>query len=335
MSRILVGGDVGGTKSNLGLFVVEEDRPRLVRSANLVSADFPGLGALLTAFLAEDGGAAAVGVRAAAFGVPGPVADNFARTPNLAWEIDGDGLAAAAGIPVVRLVNDLVATAEGIPLLGSDDLAVLLPGAPAADGNRALLAAGTGLGMALLPRIGDGWVPVASEGGHMDFAPRDDFEIALLRRLRDRFGRVSVERVLSGPGLVQLYEHLAAERAGEVSPPVHARIMAAEDPAPEIAEAGLAGSCGLCAEALGRFAAAYGAVAGNLALAGTATGGVFLGGGIAPRILPRLLDGVFQEAFLAKGRFRDYLTAVPVRVILDDRIAMFGAARVAARLLPG
>ena len=344
---LLVAGDVGGTKCNLGLFrglfqpaIGESPRvsgtaagkaPQLVRSAHLASADFSGLAALLASFLGDD--AAAVG--AGCFGVPGPVVDNHARTPNLAWEIDGDGVARELGIPRVRLVNDLVATAESLSLLGSEDLAVLHPGDPeaaAGEGNRALLAAGTGLGMALLPRVGEAHVAVASEGGHMDFAPRDEGDAALLADLRRRFGHVSVERVVSGPGLANVYYHLRDRDPAAESPAVRAALAAGEDPARVVSEAALAGTCALCGRALDRFAAAYGAAAGNLALLGTATAGVYLGGGMAPKILPKLAAGGFVQAFLDKGRLRPYLEAIPVRVILNERAALFGAARLAARL---
>jgi len=234
-----------------------------------------------------------------------------------------------------------VATAEAIPFCGPADLAVLQAGAPGAaeavetKGNRVLLAAGTGLGMAFLPRIGETWVPVASEGGHMDFAPLDDEQAGLAAALRARHGHVSVERVVSGLGLPDIYEYVrrSDSEGGEEVPAVASRLRAAADPAPLITAAALSGESPLCSRALDLFVAAYGAVAGNLALLGTATGGVFLGGGIAPKILPRLRDGGFLRAFTAKGRFQAYLEAIPVQVLLDDHAALLGAASVAARLL--
>jgi glucokinase len=193
--------------------------------------------------------------------------------------------------------------------------------------------------MALIPRVGDRWVPVASEGGHMDFAPRTEDEIGLLGHLRERFGRVSVERVLSGPGLFNVYQYLRDVVKLPESPQVGERLAAGDDPAQVIGESGLPGPdggcavCDVCFRALEAFVAVYGAVAGNLALLGTATGGVWLGGGIAPKILPRLADGCFRETFRDKGRFEPFLEAVPVRVILNDRAALLGAARHAASLL--
>jgi len=330
---VILAGDVGGTKTNIGLFEVVDGVPHLLRSERLHSTEYPGLAALVTAFLGQDRGS---GIDSACFGVPGPVLENRASTANLAWEIDGDLVARETGLPRVRLINDLVATAEGIPLLREDETAVLQPGAadaPALTGNRVLIAAGTGLGMSLLPRIGDRWIPVPSEGGHADFAPRNEEELGLLRYLRERFGRVSVERVLSGPGLVNIYSYLRDVHHAPETPLVREALGRGDDPARVIGQAGLAfpadRRCSLCARALEIFAAVYGAAAGNLALLGTATGGVWLGGGIAPKILPRLADGLFIQTFVAKGRFVPFLERVAVRVILNDGTAMLGAARVA------
>jgi glucokinase len=329
---VVLAGDVGGTKSNLGLFEVESGLPRALRSARFPSADYPDLTPILREFLGHDAGE----VRAACFGVPGPVIENRTSTTNLAWELDGGQLSAAIGGHPVVLINDLVATAEGIPLLADDELAVLHRGGPgtAGAGNLALIAAGTGLGMALLPRISGAWVPIPSEGGHMDFAPRDEEEVGLLFYLKDRLGgRVSVERVVSGPGLFHLYEYVR-ERSGQPeNPGVREALARRDDPARVIGEAALTDACDLCSRAVEMFVSAYGAAAGNLALVGTATGGVYLGGGIAPKLLPRLQDGAFLRAFFDKGRFRGFLEAVPVRVILNDHAALLGAARHASSLL--
>jgi glucokinase len=333
---VILAGDVGGTKTNVGLFEVMDGVPRLVRTQRYRSPEHPGLAALLANFLHQDTSLAqdrGWKIDIACFGVPGPVLANRATTPNLAWQIDGALVAREAGLPAVLLINDLVATAEGIPLLREDETVVLQrgePELPGQEGNRALIAAGTGLGMSLLPRVGDRWIPVPSEGGHADFAPRNEEEIGLLRYLRERFGRVSVERVLSGPGLFNVYSYLRDVYDASEDPRVREALGKGEDPAKVIGTAGLAleaDRCGLCARSLGIFTAAYGAVAGNLALTGTATGGVWLGGGIAPKILPRLTDGLFMQTFEAKGRFTPFLERVPVRVILNDKAAMLGAAR--------
>jgi glucokinase len=337
---MILAGDVGGTKTNLGLFELVDGRLRLTRFAQYHSPEYPGLRAVVAAFLAA-GPPVPGGIKAACFGIAGPVVDNRVSTPNLAWVVDGAALALETDVPIVVLINDLVATAEGIPLLADDEVAVLQPGVPEPpgyEGNRALIAAGTGLGMALIPRIGNRWVPVPSEGGHMDFAPRTEDEIGLLRYLRERFGRVSVERVLSGPGLFNVYLYLRDVVKLPESPRVRERLAAGEDPAKVISESGLPGpdsGCPVCFRALETLVAIYGAVAGNLALLGTATNGVWLGGGIAPKILPRLTDGLFRETFRAKGRFVPFLEKVPVRVILNDRTALLGAARHAASLLAG
>ncbi|HKI05568.1 MAG TPA: glucokinase [Thermoanaerobaculia bacterium] len=335
---MILAGDVGGTKTNLGLFEAGEGELRLVRSAKYRSSEYPGLPAVVEAFLAAGPPApagTAGGIAAACFGIPGPVIDNRASTPNLAWVVDAAVVSAEAKVPKVELINDLVATAEGIPLLAEDEIAVLQAGAvPRQEGNRVLLAAGTGLGMALIPRVGGRWVPVPSEGGHMDFAPRTEDEVGLMHHLRERFGRVSVERVVSGPGLFNIYQYLRDVLRMPESPGAREALARGEDPARVIGEAATASqACGLCSRALEMFVAVYAATAGNLALVGTATGGVWLGGGITPKILPRLSDGLFLQTFIAKGRFVPFLERVPVRVILNDRAALLGAARHAASLL--
>jgi len=353
---VILAGDVGGTKANLGLFEMSGEGPlKLLAAASFASSAFAGLAAVVEAFLRQ--ASAVVGaaggrpeVTAACFGVAGPVIDNRTSTPNLAWEIDGGELARGLGLPAVLLINDLVATAEGIPLLADDELVALQAGDPRQPqagvearpereasglvaGNQVLIAAGTGLGMALLPVAGGVRVTVPSEGGHADYAPRDEDEAALLLYLRRRFGEhVSVERVVSGPGLRAIYEHLRDAGYASESPAVTAALAGGDDPARVIAEAALAGADALCGRALDMFVSAYGAAAGNLALTGTAVGGVYIGGGIAPKILPRLTGGSFLRAFLDKGRFGAYLRRIPVRVLLNDRTAMLGAARCAAAM---
>jgi glucokinase len=332
MSMILA-GDVGGTKTNLGLFEREGDRLRLARSDKFHSPDFPGLSAVIHAFLGA--GTIREEIEAACFGIPGPVIENRASTPNLAWVVDGGRIAADIRVERLALINDLVATAEGIPLLKAGEVAVLQEGSPEPAGNRALIAAGTGLGMAFLPRVGDRWVPVPSEGGHADYPPRTEDEIDLLRYLREHFGRVSSERVASGMGLFNIYNFLRDVRKLPETPQVREALGRGEDPARVIGEAAMASGppgCDLCSRALDMLVVAYGALAGNLALLGTTTGGIYLGGGIAPKILPRLVLGPFLQAFIAKGRFVPYLEKIPVRVILNDQAALLGAARHASLL---
>jgi glucokinase len=338
---VILAGDVGGTKTNLGLFELAGGAPRLAAAATFANAEFAGLAAVVDEFLGRlpSGTVAAGEVTTACFGVAGPVIDNRTSTPNLAWEIDGAALAGELGLAAVRLINDLAATAEGLPLVAADQLATLQAGAATArggePGNQALIAAGTGLGMALLPVAGGVRHTVPSEGGHADFAPRDDDEVALLLYLRRRFGEhVSVERVVSGRGLPAIYEHLRDAGYAPESAAV-AAALATDDPAQVITAAALAGEDRLCGRALDMFVAAYGAAAGNLALTATAVGGVYIGGGIAPKILPRLANGPFLRAFADKGRFAAYLRRIPVRVVLDDRTAMLGAARCAATIEAG
>jgi glucokinase len=330
---VVLAGDIGGTKSNLGIFAVTEGMPRLLRGETYPSADYASLDALLREFLGDD----AREIRAACFGVPGLVIENRASVTNLPWVLDGGAISSLVGGHSVVLINDLVATAEGVPLLAPDELAVLHPGGPGAagSGNLALIAAGTGLGMALLPRTASGWMPVPSEGGHMDFAPRNEEETGLLFYLRELFGdHVSIERVVSGPGLFNIYRYLR-DRAGHAeSPEMGEALETEDDPTRAIGEAALSEAPDpLASRAVGLFISAYGAVAGNLALVGTATGGLYVGGGIAPKLLPRLQDGNFLRAFLNKGRFREFLETVPVRVILNERAALLGAAHHAAALL--
>ncbi len=350
---ILLAGDIGGTKSNLGLF--DQDGAgrgcaptagslRQLAAATFRSADFADLAAVVTAFLrredvrhAQDGRPLAV----ACFGVAGPVAANRSSTPNLAWDIDGEAVAAASGVPAVRLVNDLYATAAGIPLLAESELATLQPGgagsavghAAAERGNQALIAAGTGLGMALMPLAGHERLIVPSEGGHADYAPRDEDEAGLMLGLRRQFGEhVSIERVVSGRGLQAIYEHLRGAGYAPESAEVRQAVDAG-DPAAAIAAAAQDGDR-LASRAMDMFTAAYGAAAGNLALTAMATGGVYLGGGIAPKNLSKLQSGLFLRSFQDKGRFSELLARIPVRVILNDRTALLGAARCAADRLP-
>jgi len=327
---LVLAGDVGGTKVAVGLFRAEAGAPRRVHTETFAAADFDSLEQVLAAFFTHTD-VEPRDLRAACVGVAGPVDDNATHATNLAWEIDGDRVAAACGLADVHLINDLAATAEGVGLLSGDQLATLQPGEPDPEGNRAVIAAGTGLGMALMPRIDGRWVPVATEGGHQDWPPRNDDEISLFHTLRSRYdGRVSVERVVSGPGLVAIYDHLHAAGLAAEDPELRDRLERT-DPAQAISQAARAGTDPLAARAVELFLAAYGAAAGNLALVGLATGGLYVGGGIAPKILDALRSGPFLAAFRDKGRFRGLVERVPVRVALEPETALLGAARVAAR----
>ena len=324
---MILAGDVGGTKTNLARFEpLSRGRtgpPLGARSYR--SGDFPTFGALVTAYRRDEPGA----VDVASFGVAGALVSDVVAGPNMPWPVEGKTLAAEIGIPRVHLINDLAATGYGLAALSPDSFRVLHPGHPAEDANLGLLAAGTGLGETILVRQGDGLVPIPSEGGHADFAPRTDPEILIFQALRQRFGRVSCERVLSGPGLVHVAEILHEAAGAAATWKQHLSEAAGGDPAEGVTARALAGSCPKCKEALEVFAGVYGAEAGNLALRGLTRGGVYLGGGIAPKILPALLGPVFREAFCAKEPLEPLLARIPVWVILEERTAMLGAARYA------
>jgi glucokinase len=257
------------------------------------------------------------------------------ETTNLPWVVDSQHLAAELGIAHVQLVNDLYANAHGIALLAESDFVVLNPGVPNSTGNRALISAGTGLGEAGLFADAEGaYRPFPSEGGHADLAPRNDLEMELLRYLAGRFEHVSYERVLSGPGLHNLYRFLLETGRG-TEPAWLAEQMAQGDPSAAISKSALEGTSEICVQALDMFVSLYGAEAGNLALKMLATGGVFVGGGIAPKIIRKLSSTVFMKSFMAKGRKSGLLKEIPVRVITNDKTALLGAGRVAALSLAG
>jgi glucokinase len=321
---VILAGDVGGTKSHLALYEPTVSVRAPVLERRLPSRDFASLEALVQEFLA----AAPAPASRVVLGIAGPIVEQRVEATNLPWRITAASLSAALGGAHVLLVNDLEATAWGLPLLQAHEVEVLHPGTPL-PGNRALIAAGTGLGEALLIRDGEGWRPCASEGGHTDFAPRDALEDELLRWLRGRHGRVSYERILSGPGLADLYRFLAATGRGTASSEVATRFETAADPGVVVSTAALDGSCGRARLALEHFVSILGAEAGNLALKALALNGVYLGGGIAPRILPFLRSGAFREAFCDKGRMGPTLARVPVTILRDDRAALWGAALLA------
>jgi glucokinase len=322
---VIVAGDIGGTHARLGLFEVRNGIPALVSERVYASPKFPGLESVVQKFLEEFRPV----TTSAAFGLAGPVHQGRVRTPNLPWEVDARTLESVLGIPKVSLINDLEALAYGIPLLAPSDLVPLNPGVQTV-GNRAVVAAGTGLGIAGLRWDGNHHLPLATEGGHTDFAPRNALETELMLHLSKRFGRVSNERIVSGAGLVNLYEFLRDSGRGE-EPDWLTKRLATEDKAKVISVCGLDRSSGLCSQALDVFATVYGAVAGNVALLFLATGGVYLAGGIAPKVLARLQEpSLFKAAFLDKGRLKSVLEQVPVQVVLDDKVGMRGAAQVAA-----
>jgi glucokinase len=322
---MFLAGDIGGTKTRLSFFVADGPRLRQTVQATYSSPAFPGLAAVLREFLT----AHALKPERACLGIAGPVRGGRVVTPNLPWEVDAGELTRELGTPVT-LLNDLEANAHGLRALGPDDFAVLNPGQVQERGNAALIAAGTGLGEAGLFWDGSRHRPIPSEGGHADFAPRTPLEAELAAHLAARFGHVSYERVLSGPGLHNAYEFLQ-QRSGQ--PDELPELMKAHDttdPSAAIALAALAGQNRLCRQALELIVSVYGAEAGNLALKFLATDGVYLGGGIAPKILPLLREPAFLQAFTHKGRMQPLLEAIPVRVVLNEQTALLGAAWVAA-----
>lgn len=326
---MILAGDIGGTKTLLALFDDAVGTLHLLRDATFASQEAASLETILERFLGTSGAP----LRAACFGVPGVVIDGRCETTNLPWHLDERVLAQRTGAPYVKLLNDLEAAAYGMPHLEAHELARLNDAAPPRRrGNIAVIAAGTGLGEAMLVWDGAHHHPVASEGGHADFAPRTDQEVELLLYLRRRFnGHVSYERVLTGPGLHNIYNFLR-DTGYAPEPAWLAERLATGDPSAAIAEEGLAGRAPLCSAALDLFTAAYGAEAGNMALRCLAIGGVFVGGGIAPKILSALRRGPFMHAFTDKGRFAELLQSIPVDVALNPRAPLLGAARYALRL---
>jgi glucokinase len=317
---MILAGDVGGTKVHLALYDFIDGKLKYSRDERYAAKNYSGLEEIAKEFLG------AQKVTAACFGVPGPVRDGRLRLTNLPWTLDSRELSAGLGITHVFLINDLEANGYGVAELSADQIYTLSEGDASQMGNRALIAAGTGLGEGLLIWNGRSHTPYPSEGGHTDYAPRNEDEIDLLRFLKQKYnGRISYERVVSGPGLTNVYEFLREVR-GVDEPAWLAKRMAAEDPNAVITELALAAKSEICEKALEMFASAYGAEAGNLALKLLSVGGVYIGGGIAPRILEKLKDGTFMKAFTDKGRLSQLLLNMPVRVILESRTALIGAA---------
>jgi glucokinase len=309
---LILAGDIGGTNTRLAL--VDGD-PREPAALEIYpSAAHSSLEEMVRDFL----GAHPAEPAAASFAIAGPVRNGHVQVTNLPWSVDASSLASSLALDHVQLLNDLEANAWGLPILGAEDLHVLNAGAPGGTGNAAVCSAGTGLGEAGMYWDGRRHHPFACEGGHTDFAPLTKEQERLREHLAAQYGHVSYERVCSGPGLVNIYEFLGGTSAVD---------------APEISERALAATDDTAVAALDLFVEIYGAEAGNLALKLMATGGMYLGGGIPPRILPKLEDGAFMRCFTAKGRFTDLLSAIPVRVILNDRTALMGAALAAEAFL--
>ncbi len=331
---MILAGDIGGTNARLALFEARDGQLKQVTETVFPSRQHSGLDEIVAKFAAQQSALDKEKPEAACFGIAGPVVNGRSETSNLPWVVESAQLAEVLRLPRVRLINDLEANAWGIAALGREDLVSLnmIQGQP--HGNQAVVSAGTGLGEAGLYWDGREHHVFACEGGHVDFAPRNDLEVQLLQYLVARFGHVSYERILAGPGLVNVFCFLRDSGRGRPEAWL-VEEMEASDPAAAISRAAMQGKCDLCVQALDLFVSIYGAEAGNMALKVMATGGVFLGGGIAPKILPKLKGPLFMEAFRSKGRLQKLMDSIPVRVITNDKTALRGAARCAQVDLAG
>jgi glucokinase len=325
---VVLAGDVGGTKTSVGLFVTGKKRPEPLVVESFASREAPHLENIVEQFLKSH----PASISSACFGIAGPVINGRCRATNLPWVVSEAQMKRRFHWRHVRLFNDLAAAAVAVPLLRRSEQVFLNKGIVQKKGNLALLSPGTGLGQAMLIYKDGVYVPLSSEGGHVGFSPTTEAEIELWRYLRKKYGHVSVERVLSGPGLVNVYSWL--RDSGRFEEPLWLKALMKEgDPAKAISENALRRRQALCVESLRSYVSMLGSAAGNLALTSMAVGGIYLGGGIPPKILPALKKGAFLKAFMAKGRFADFLAQIPVRVILNDKAALLGAAHTAFEAL--
>jgi len=322
MQASVLVGDIGGTKTNLAVYAMQNGVPSVIAEKNYLNRNHASITEIVRMFLEDTGHSP----RIACFGVAGAIVDGICDMPNLGWHLDEKYLAGLIGMRQVKLLNDLEATAYGITALRPDQLVTLNEGKQRNSGNMALIAAGTGLGEAILFPAAKGYHVSASEGGHVDYAPRNDGEIELFHYLAKQYGRVSYERVISGPGLRNIYSFL--QKTGDFPEPAWLveRLVREADASAVIAEAALKHEADICIAALEQFMSIYGAETGNLALKALATGGIYIGGGIAPKILPKFSEGGFMAAFLDKGRFSELLADIPVQVIIEPKTALLGAA---------
>jgi len=329
---LLLAGDIGGTKTKLALYEQTEEGVLHVRDHTYRSTHYDGLEGIVADFI---GGSGERRPAAACFGVAGPVADGRCLTTNLPWVIDEAALAERTGIPALRLLNDLQAMALGLARLPATEWVELNPGAQPRAGNIAVIAAGTGCGEAILYWDGQTHHAIATEGGHADFAPNSREQEGLLRWLRAKFGgHVSYERILSGPGLFNVYQYLREEGVAAESAEFHEALQAGHDPGKLVGEFALDKDDPLCIESLRLFVRVFGAEAGNCALKTLAHGGVLIGGGVASKILPAMTNGDFLASFRSKGRFAEWMGTLSVRVALNQDAGLLGAAQCAMRLLP-
>lgn len=320
---MILAGDVGGTKVHLALYDFNQGALLHLRDERFPAQNYDGLESIVRKFLSE---CPQGNITAACFGVPGPVRQGKLKLTNLPWILDSTHLSTALSIPHLFLINDLEANGYGVAELKPDQIYTLNEGEKGAVGNRALVSAGTGLGEGVMVWDGRRHIPMASEGGHCDFAARNELEVELLQHLMKKLdGRVSFERVVSGLGIQNIYQFLRDEKKMYESPELKERLQH-EDPNAVIGELGESGKDELCVRTLEVFTSAYGAEAGNMALKVLAMGGIYIGGGIAPKILKTMRSGGFMNSFIDKGRLSDLLVKIPVQIILESRCALMGAA---------
>ena len=332
LPRVVLAGDIGGTSSKLALARYDGGSATLIRREVYPSRDYAALEQVVHAFVSDAQVAPYTGrIDAACFAVAGPVEDGRARITNLGWQIDETALAQASAIPRVCVINDFAAAGLGIEQLGRDDLLTLQHGAPVERADRVVIGAGTGLGVGWITWSEGRYHVHPSEGGHADFAPADAEQDALLKHLRREYAHVSSERVLSGPGLPRILSFVA-ESSGKHPEGALAEAMRRGDPSEAISEFALARRDALAVQALDLFVSAYGSFAGSMALTTLAHGGVYIAGGIAPKIAAKLGDGAFVRAFAAKGRFQHLLESIPVHVVMNQQVGLYGALAEAARI---
>ncbi len=326
---MILAGDIGGTKTNLAYFEQRGETlvPLLIES--YPSQSYPSLLDVIAVLQHEH----PQRITAAAFGIAGPVVENRCRLTNISWVVDGDEVARSLGLPAVGLLNDLVATAYGLLRLEKKDIRTLQEGKPVRHGAIGVIAAGTGLGGCALVWNGSTYLAIPSEGGHADFAPRNQVEADLMLFLRNSYEHVGVERVVAGPGIHNIYRFLRS-RADAPEPGWLTSALMTGDPSAVISQAALEEKDAICEQTLDIFTSAYGSEAGNIALRFLATGGMYVAGGIAPKILSKIEEGAFLESFLSKDTYRPLLQSMPFHVVLNEKTALLGAAHYAATMQP-
>jgi glucokinase len=322
---MILAGEIGATRTRLAAFETEGNKLQLVVEKTFMSQDHGGLPAMITGFTQTEG----IPVHSACFGVAGPVRGGKSKISNLPWTIDSRELATQLKLNSVGLLNDLEAYAYGVDGLESKDFVTLHAGSEDAEGNRAVISARTGLGVAGLYWDGYRHHPFACEGGHADFAPRNDLEVELLQYLLKKHGHVSCERILSGPGIKNIYDFLHDTKKAQEPQWLKDQINQSSDPPALISHLALEKKAAICEQTLSIFVSAYGAETGNCALNFMSTGGIFIGGSIAAKIVPKMRDPVFMQSFLAKGRMQALLADMPVKIVLNDNTGIIGAARYA------